>query len=524
MHRGSYKAFLLTTLFICLVLKSLMTIHFFNISGDKILQVAAASQIAKGRGYTIPTMDGIKPAQQPLILWPPAYSVILVPLIQVTNDITLSALIIDLAIAIGFILILYHILRRMEFPPLITALVLLFQSTQIHEAIADSASSDMLSLDLWLLAILSLVSYLHSRKLQALLLFILFNSVQPWVRYANIPLVIILPLALIAFGIWQKDNGHKKAGLAALSLSIIATAFLLFFNYTRSGQLFFVLAAEKGFFPSNIVHLTPLTLMSMLNIDFLLTQLNLRTGIPYPILYTFARATNFLLLGILGIYCIKLFSRRKIKGIGSSNAELILAGTALISIAAFSILSLLSITRNRNFNINECWTFIEEQRYMLPITFTIMLFLLYHFLVVNKMGQSLYSKIFPALLIAVMCFETAHGIWIIAKGPYPSLHKNAYPRNLPLTRALITKLQEKTPIILADEDYDLRGYGVLQGMPIFSEPKLINKANSDDHMILLRIRKGHEALFPAFFSQLGIEDMGITEGYQFYALKKDRND
>jgi hypothetical protein len=336
--------------------------------------------------------------------------------------------------------------------------------------------------------------------------------------------VIILPVALIWLGRRQHQKEWPKTGTAALLISALSTALLLYYNHSRTGTYFYVLETTRGLFPGNLKYLPPLVWMSMVNINFPLTQLSLKTDFSYAFFMNWLKLTNVFLMVALVYYLLKTFRIQNLPNKRSAPGYFFTL-SGILSAGTVASLALLSITRSRTFRIDEQWTYIEEHRYMLLVTVTIMLFLVYDFFVRNRHRISWPWKILRMLIMFIMINETAHGIWIIARKPIQPYGDAALLYGNPETTKFVQKKldetkQEDSELILMDEDYNLRGFGLLKGISIIDEPKevkIISADNSNRKKILFRLRPGHEPLYP-FFANRGVTYCGVADRYRFYEL------
>ncbi|HSF45296.1 MAG TPA: hypothetical protein VLA58_04775, partial [Chitinophagaceae bacterium] len=356
-----------------------MSVYYFDISGDKIYQIAAATSINKGNGYTVPSVDPNNLDQvldKPMILWPPLYSVILAPIATITENPAIASFILDIAVNVFFLLLIIQICDILGFPFWLKILTLLFKATEINEVVVASTPTDYLALDLWLAAILAAVIYLKRGGTIAAIFFIILNALAPWLRYASIPVVIVLPAVVIISGLWRKDRGVVRVGLVAGIIAIASTGVLLFYNDVRSGAFFFVLETTSGFYPENLLYTPAIFWTSIFNTSFVLTQASIHSGIYYGTLNDTLKLTSFLALIILAIYVIK---RTNWKTFRQAPNHFFFLATSL-SLATIGSLAWLGITRSRNYLVDRYWTYIEDHRYMLIITTTIFFFLLHEFI------------------------------------------------------------------------------------------------------------------------------------------------
>lgn len=512
---------------LAIALKSLMIMHYTDIGGDKIYQAAAAVHLAKGKGYTVEVRDPSNPTlsyNKPMMLWPPVYAALLAPLIQAGIAPATATVILDVINGAFFLLLIYWATSLLNFPFLLKMLVLLFKATEINDAIFTLPPTDYLSLNIWLLAILCSVQFLTRGKPFFIWIFILCNALSPWIRYSNIPIILFLPCTFIFLGWRLREKNWIRTGALSLLISGLSVATLLYYNYSRTGSYFYVLETTPGIFPGNLKYLPPLIWMSLININFPLTQLSLKTDLSYAFFMNWLKLTNVFLLITLFYHALRTVSVPAII-VQKSAAGYFFILSGVLSAATVLYLALLSITRSRNFRIDEHWTYIEEHRYMLLVTVTIMLYLIHEFLLRKPEPTNWPRKMLRVFILFIMISETAHGIWIIARKPIHPYDDAALLYGNPLTTKFVharwnLAKQEGSELILMDEDYNLRGYGLLKGIGIFDDPariKRISTVNNGKKKILFRLRPGHESLYP-FFINPGIKDCGLVERYRFYEL------
>jgi hypothetical protein len=318
------KKYLLSGVFlVAITLRLMIGLHYFDISGDKIYQTAAAWQISQGKGYTVPVADPLNldsSYEKAMILWPPVYSASLAMLITITGDVPLSSFILDSINSIIFLALVFWICTLLNFPFLLSLLILLFKATEINDTIFASTATDYMALNFWLATIIYCMKYLATKKRNHLAAFIILNALAPWIRYSSIPIVLVLPVLLVIMGAWKREKDWMKSGVAATLVAIASTSLLLYFNFSRSGNFFYVLETTKGFYPENLIHLPPVIWMSMVNINFPLTQISLRTDIHYGTLTNWLKISNAALIILLLWYITKTVKWVHLPGSASPGA------------------------------------------------------------------------------------------------------------------------------------------------------------------------------------------------------------
>lgn len=506
---------------LAILLRSMMVSHYFDISGDKIYQVAAAQNISEGKGYTIPVVvpsNLDSSFNKHMGLWPAAFSYMLAPIISITGDPAFSCFLADLLNNAIFLLAIYWALSLLNIPFPLQMLILLFKATEINSAVQASVATDYLALAIWLFIILSATQIIYKGGRNMQFIFLICCVISPWIRYSNMPIYFIVPALMMVVGRYQHDRIVFRTGMLALLFSTLSIVALLYFNYSHIGSFFYVLETKRGFYPGNLLHLPPLVWMSLININFLLTQIELHSSFSYEFSSLVLRITGMALLVWIMISAYERFRTSSIRHMDPLTCFFLLSGA--LSLGTIGSLALLSITRSRLFNIDQYWTFIEEHRYLMIVTITLMFYIICRFVVNSTAGWLKY------LILFIILSETLHGIWVIAKGPFNPVDQRALLYAQPETTKLIAQQQaeairEGSELILADEDYDLRGYGILNRIKVIDNPYELDKeelSTTGKKKILFRIRPGHESLFRKFFAGHMLKNFGIIEKYSIYEL------
>jgi hypothetical protein len=514
------RKFILAAVFIIAIcLRMAMSLYYFDISGDKIYQTAAAKSITLGNGYTIPSVNPLNLDQvlnKPMILWPPLYSIMLAPLMELTGETSTASFILDSLTNIVFLVLIYQVCLLLNFPFWLSLLVLVFRATEINEIITASTATDYMALNFWLAAIITAVRFLKKPQWITALIFILLNALAPWLRYASIPLVLVLPLMIFIVGMWKNEKRYRKMAMISGIAAIASTVLLLFYNYSRSGNFFYVLETKKGFFPENLLYLPPIAWTSIVNVNFPLTQISLRTGIFYGDLNIGLKLTSALILILLFYYVLKNANWKSVK----ENPNYFFILVSALAIANIGSLALLSITRSRNYQIDRFWTYIEDHRYMLVVTTALMFYLVHEFVVKRK------TNIIGYLLVFLMIAESAHGVWVMAKRPLAPPGDISFNSGSPLTKDLLIKrnaaaAELNKELILIDEDYDLRGFAILNNISTMDDPADLGRTlytSTKGKRLFFRMAIGHESLYNVFMSQPGVHEISRMEKAVFYEL------
>src|SRR5581483_10021852 len=106
-------------LVLAIVLKTALTFYYFQFDTDKLYQAVAAKNLVEGYGITINQVhasDLSKEYYEPMIGWPPGYTLIIAPVYKITNNLVLSCIIVDILAILFFFIIFSALLIALRFP------------------------------------------------------------------------------------------------------------------------------------------------------------------------------------------------------------------------------------------------------------------------------------------------------------------------------------------------------------------------------------------------------------------------
>ncbi len=150
------------------LLKSSLHFYFNQVVGsDSFLQLAAASEINKGHGYSIPItpIHNLSAVDHQLLLnWPPLYSYLSAPFLAFTNNnYEQAGMIIIVIFAFFHQLIWLLLLMKLQFPKWIIAIMLLLLGVAIPDYMVLSQPADMPAVTFWLAAFYYCCCYLSKK-------------------------------------------------------------------------------------------------------------------------------------------------------------------------------------------------------------------------------------------------------------------------------------------------------------------------------------------------------------------------
>src|SRR5690349_24615710 len=104
---------------LAIVIKILLFFYYQQTVDDKLAQAVAGKNLAEGHGLTIKHVhvsNLSKEIYEPLVGWPPAYSVVFAIIYSLCKNLDVSIFIIEIICAILFFILLRKILRQLNFP------------------------------------------------------------------------------------------------------------------------------------------------------------------------------------------------------------------------------------------------------------------------------------------------------------------------------------------------------------------------------------------------------------------------
>ena len=182
-----------------IAVRIIQLIFFYNIRVDGMYQVMAMQNFVDGHGVSLSKVlssDLSTPVYEPLINWPPGYSLLLSPFYILFNHNYIAAgLALDILAAITLIFICRRILKLLETPLYLVNIFTLLTGFFIYY-FYFIASSDAIAITFFLMAVYFTLVLLNkgrrSAKTTAAIIISLFLC--GFIKYLFIPVVFIIPV------------------------------------------------------------------------------------------------------------------------------------------------------------------------------------------------------------------------------------------------------------------------------------------------------------------------------------------
>ena len=392
-------------------------LYFFNIRLDASHQFIATQNFVNGHGITMATAYGSdisSTVYEPLINWPPGYSILLSPFyVLFKGNYVAAGLCLGILAAILLILVSRSILKLLDVPLYLININTLISGFIIY-FFYFIASSDAVAISLGLLAIYYCLLLLKSnegwiKKIIGITIPLLFCGV---IKYLFIPTIFAIPFFLIWKGITNKNRILIKSGGYITVILVGILGALLLWQKSISGTAAYISQPGRGFFPDNLLSFFPFIPGSFLKPDTAAMLLRKDPATASSMLVVF-QYIHFFFLAVLSVIFIKKILTTGIKK--STPAGNFLYLTFFTAAAICVLLTILSLmVEKERWDSGQLWTYIEDQRYYgLPIVMIqLSFFIFYHH---YRSHLSRFYRYFLNFLFLLLLIEAARGMIFSAK-------------------------------------------------------------------------------------------------------------
>lgn len=372
-------------------------------------QVMAMQNFAAGHGISLSKVlssDLSATVYEPLINWPPGYSVLLTPFYFLfDHNYLLAGLALDIVAAISLIFICRRILKLLETPMYLINIFTLLTGFFVYY-FYFIASSDAIAITFLVAAIYyALLILKKENPPQYVFAFlIIFLFLAGFIKYLFIPIVFIIPLFLFMKGYSEKKVTLKKTGIISFLVLAFIFAALLFYQKFISGSAAYISEPSRGWFPENIESAWPAFPASLIKpdtVDIVLPG----TGLA---VFRIFQIIHLILFAGISIFILRRIFKSGFKNLSVSDSFFYI--TFFLSAGITILLTILSLKVGKEENIpGQWWTYIEEPRYfgLVNVLLHIAVFGIYKY---HKVLQSKFYKYLMICLIVFMQPEFIRGI------------------------------------------------------------------------------------------------------------------
>ena len=396
-HFLSLKIVTLTILFATISARIIQLIYLFNIRSDRSYQMLATQNLVSNRGISIANVlpgNLSEIIYEPLINWPPGYSLLLAPFYWLFNhQYIIAGITLDIVFSIFMIYITRSILKSLNIPVYHINIYTLFTGFIIY-SFYTKTSSDAIAITFFLFSVNMAIQLVKknkslSYKLAGLIISLLMCAIT---KYLYMPIVFIIPLIFIIKGAADNNAAIKKAGIISLIALIITIGIVLIYQKTITGSAVYITQPKRGFFIQNLYSLYPVVSASLINPE----TAGLLVGqdfYPGTYIYHVYQLIHLIITFLILLFIFRSFYRKKRRTLHPLSTFYLL--TFFITSAILFTLILLSVLIEKE---DGYWTYVQEARYYgLPI---ILLQLLVF--IMTKYLSRYFKIIFPFALLLML--------------------------------------------------------------------------------------------------------------------------
>ena len=503
-------------------------VFFYSIRFDASYQVIATQNLVNGHGISIPKVfaaDLATTIHEPLVNWPPGYSVLLAPFYLLFNHNYIAAgLTLDILAAIVLIITSRAILKLFHVPLYQVNLFTLISGFFIYY-FYFIASSDAIAISLFLLAVYYFFKLIKSGNVDRSAFIVGTTALlaAAATKYLFIPVVIVLPLFIFFYGWKNKNSSFKKAGITSFLILFVGIGLLLTWQKLNSGTAAYISEPGRGFFPEHLLAAYPFFPASFLKPDTvaLLTGQRWETG---TLVYRILQFIHLLLFILFIIFVSKHWIKKR--KLAPTPAESFILLTLIISIIITILLSTLSLfVPQEEIVKGYFWTYIEEARYY-GLANVLLQLSVFVALQLKSFAGNRICRFALYTLLVLMVFEMGRGMLFDAKrirnfGKEEYSWQYEYRFQQFADKILKGMLKDKDAgqvIVTGSSHYMNNRVSLYNNIPVWTENHLLNNLDAvltSGPVTLLVII--HESEFVNFRSFLaGKKPSGSFEGYYFY--------
>ena len=389
------------------------------IGRDARVQITLAKNFLAGKGLGVTkyfAADLNTPLFDTTQLFAPGVSFIIMPFLKLFNNDEYKALMaLDIVICIFFVIAVRSLGKKAGLPIAINNILTLIAGCTQYTFFMSGTSSDTIGLTLILFALSILVDIIENpgrKKLVFLFLYSLIFFLPSFFRYMYLPVSILFPIIIIAFGFFYKNKTLRITGTWLLLFVVSFIILTLSLSSWLNGNSLYVIDTGRGIFFDQLIHWYPYIPAAFINIDFVAQLIAKVTGVNYRNAFIFFEVVNIVFFLFLIFQLLRSFLFKRIQF--NKNSIFILSGTA-ISLCILSLLAYFALTYKPQLYGIYLWNYNYESRYFAFIYIFLPILILLFLSFSTSFLKSFISKCILFTAAFLLFIEVVHGVYYNAK-------------------------------------------------------------------------------------------------------------
>jgi hypothetical protein len=496
---------------------------------DTTFQAIATQNFAEGHGISTAVVQSGNLSSviyQPLIKWPPGYSLLLSPFYVATgHNYLFACLILDILAATAVIFITRKILKLLDVSlPVINAFTLLtgfFIYYFYYKSPADGVSVALLlaAICVTLSVIKSNNKWLVKSVTAGLCLFLVATM-----KYLFFPVVFTVPVFLFLYGYQRRSRVLINA--AALSFCIAAAGISLLYFYQKdiSGAGTYISSPNRGFFPGQLLQLHPYIPAAFVTSN---TVWQLPESFAGPLMNLF-RLIHIIIYPVIVFIAARYFFKTGFRKMSLQITFLLLCLSITLALC-FVLIILSLLVEKEQILPGQWWTYVEDARYYgiadILLHLSVFLLLFHYRQKVRGMLRAILI-ILPFLLLP----EAIRGVGFTANRVIRAGKENYYWQDekefLDYGAKLLQQKKDSSGIkraCVSGSLYYINYRASLQiQLPVLEDAAVLNNPTglkaSEPMWLLAIIQKEQLPAFQPFTNYPATQLAGQFNGFYFYTL------
>lgn len=506
----------------------IQVIFLFNIRSDRSYQMLATRNFLSGHGISLAhVLPGnlSKEIYEPLIKWPPGYSLLLSPVYFIcNNNYIIAGLALEIFFSILLIFITRSILKTLHVQPYLVNIYTLFTGFIIYPFYIKP-SSDAIAITFFLLAFHFTLSLLSRNKhtnlkIAGLIISLLLSGS---IKYLFIPVVFIIPLFLLVKGIIDANPHIKRIGIFSLFILGTTLSALLLYQKNVSGSAIYITQPMRGFFPENLISPYPFIPASFINPETagMILQKKYTEGSLVDRIFQVIHLFTFFIIFLYGLW---LVYKNRFKKLSATSTFFYLS--FFVSLSITLLLMMLSVRVAKE---DGWWTYVQEPRYYGLIILLIQLsfFIIYQY---DSGRFKKYTRYIFIIFLVLMLPDMFRGITFSAKRiVHYKKEEYSWQTELKIQQyadSIIKKEKIKYSVahavLTGSSDYMNNRVCLYSHIPQMDSLDKINNLSSLNTktpiLLLVMLRQDVLPAFQAFLNQTEKEVAGNFYGFYFYTV------